>query len=61
MNWQPIETAPKDGTDILLWDGEDVISCRWLDGAWVDSWGLMKYETPSEPATHWMPWPEPPR
>jgi hypothetical protein len=31
--WQPIETAPKDGTRILFWDAkrEVAISGRWHD------------------------------
>ena len=31
MNWQPIETAPKDGTEILVWryDIGSVLIARW--------------------------------
>ena len=66
--WQPIETAPKDGRDLLLWDGispEDgpsVMIGQWVPrvgstrGVWVASYGDDYYIT----ATHWMPLPEPP-
>lgn len=55
--WQPISSAPKDGTEILAYDeGAMMLTC-WLEdeGAWWDN-GAMN------PApTHWMPLPDPPQ
>jgi len=59
--WMPIETAPKDGTKILLWPGYlmggDPMSGWWarLAGKWVSA------GEPFEVApTHWRPLPAPP-
>lgn len=62
--WQPISTAPKDGTPILLftdsldapfeigsWIEADPTDADGLVGTWCDSGA-----TP----THWMPLPKPP-
>lgn len=38
--WQPIETAPKDGTVVDLWNknaDRRVCNCLWLTSAQVDS------------------------
>lgn len=72
MNWQPIETAPRDGTEILLfqaiqygvmmrvgnWDerGEHIDTGKRVAG-WTEA--DDGYIGCIEP-THWMPLPEPP-
>jgi hypothetical protein len=50
--WLPIETAPRDGTSIIItW--LDIMGGRHIDTAsWAGAW--VPY---SRPATHWMPLP----
>ncbi len=73
MKWQLIETAPKDGTEIIGWNGLEVTSFMWLNHADDEGhigWACSGYEfggilyslhyVPSHPPTHWMPLPEPP-
>lgn len=61
--WLLIATAPRDGTEILLWDGQSRIPGRWssLEPAeypWLLSFsaGAWRHDVP----THWMPLPDPP-
>lgn len=66
MQWRPIETAPKDGTQIIAyWDGSDGkckgMACLSWDTTyhhWKDPlfWRVC---FPRRPPTHWMPLPEP--
>lgn len=62
MNWQSIDTAPRDGTTILLcetngyivtgyWYETPFLSGRWCDGC-ADGCSI--------PAKFWMPLPNPP-
>jgi len=65
MIWQPIDTAPKDGTEILAVDGDVYAVVRWCAFAeppqWRDHAGLGAGGIdPFEP-THWMPLPEAPK
>lgn len=58
--WHPIETAPKDGTPILVADkGVWMTAARFMpcDMAWIEhtASGLRL-----NPPTHWMPLPAPP-
>jgi hypothetical protein len=74
MEWQPIETAPKDGTPILVWRKAGIV---WL-AYWNDSflhvqsdqhmpaWVVFDCEDPwfsetYQSPTHWQPLPEPPK
>lgn len=64
ITWQPIETAPKDGTPILAYETDwgYPISIRWHQPwqSWVLNGVLLKLGDWGEP-THWMPLPAPPR
>lgn len=65
MKWEPIETAPKDGT--VIW----VIQPRnnWIGGYWQYEciWSVCCWYHgygdgfPEPQPTHWMPLPEPPK
>jgi hypothetical protein len=57
MTWQPIETAPKDGTKVLLfpWGGEVRIGS--YDPRSLE-WRVIRSETAYP--SHWMPLPAPP-
>jgi hypothetical protein len=75
MTWQPIETAPKDGTPILVWNGSsfgfytragDMGVAIWREQALPgkDRWRWCAQDccdgvTTYDP-THWMPLPGPP-
>ena len=69
--WQPIETAPKDGTRVLLicMAIRDPACKDRLGTMAVDYWrkqsrhdfeGWGKFNERYWPATHWQPLPEPP-
>ena len=66
--WQPIDTAPKDGTDIVLVKEDDPdAEAEFAIGQWfVAGWCFMSTPIGDLPAligftpTHWMPLPEPP-
>jgi hypothetical protein len=74
MNWQPIETAPKDGTALLVINGPKggyyTESFQIGIARWSRAYGHKSDEWLStvccdgvsafEP-THWMPLPEPPQ
>jgi hypothetical protein len=63
MEWQPIETAPKDGTWVLgFFPYYGVNQMQWHDGnrKLEHHWMLFGRLTPTDP-THWMPLPEPPK
>ena len=64
MEWQPIETAPKDGSKVLLTDGDRTEIAHWWGKAQEGFWEVWTcepfYEDFKQP-THWMPLPQPPK
>lgn len=58
--WRPIETAPMDGTTIVLRRGQRVYSGRWGRGTYNTGWlshdsDIVFAFSPLNPPTHWMP------
>jgi hypothetical protein len=74
-NWQPIETAPKDGRLALVYrplalqSGDQPVAVKRLIGGNNHCWEstVPKGQKPTNPTdgschvTHWMPIPEPPK
>ena len=60
MEWQPIETAPKDVGDILFHNSEhnEMFVCYWDGVAWAYSPKHALDTSTGE--TKWMPLPQPP-
>ncbi len=62
MTWQPIETAPRDGTPVWIW----IPSTKFLGEAYIEEgWSCWKSGYDDIPltgeATRWQPLPEPPK
>lgn len=55
--WRDIESAPKDGTEILVSNNEFMALVSWYDGEWVEAARELDYMVP----THWMPLPPLPK
>lgn len=70
MNWQPIETAPRDGTFFIGANSEVAIVCNWPSRRTEDyAMGTWFYDRKRRewngsliptrlPLTHWKPLPE---
>ena len=73
MMWQPIKTAPKDGTHLILFCPVRGVVCpgRWDENRYARTprpfwthWGERTWGTMSvrnDQPTHWCPIPEPPK
>lgn len=66
MEWQPIKTAPKDGTAILVsgTDGQMAVAEFKTHSDGSSGWEIGHSEVHelwlAAPVTHWMPLPNPP-
>lgn len=67
QRWMPIETAPKDGTEVQIWGDEGwTPKARfsgkkgyWCEEYWDADWASY-CESSVYGVTHWMPLPSPP-
>lgn len=67
MMWEPIKTAPKDGTKILAFRAIEPFNnvhhywvARWTLCGGKKTWVMEGKNTKISPS-HWMPLPEPPK
>lgn len=65
--WKPIDTAPKDGTHVLVYrsllgKSDCIVEAWWKADVFGDMcWGANGWTYPDfSPPTHWMPLPAPP-
>lgn len=56
MDWQPIATAPKDGTLVLVYEERNGIMLGYYRTEWREATEAMTIQP-----THWQALPEPPK
>ena len=58
--WRAIDSAPKDGTPVLVWDGNDCMVSWYhtVSPEFLGEWYTLAIC--AEEPTHWMPLPSPP-
>jgi hypothetical protein len=61
LEWQPIKTAPKDGTIILGFDSGVVCQMFWQWGDWNLTGVCWFDDSILAHPTYWMPLPAPPK
>ncbi len=67
-NWQPLATAPRNGSKLDVWteNGVRYIDVFWYEGPGFPEGAFVYYDSllaglmDVEDATHWMPPPTPP-
>jgi hypothetical protein len=59
-SWQPIGTAPKDGTAILTFQSNLMTGGKMRVAVWRDDTVPKGWSASEESPTHWMPLPIPP-
>lgn len=57
--WQPIATAPRDGTEILVYEIGGMYFVRWESG--TETWVSTDSGAWIDDATHWQPLPAAPK
>lgn len=66
-DWLPIESAPKNGTPILGWEGLMMTTVKWSEARGSDYGYLALVEAghyaedDEWQPTHWQPLPDPPK
>ena len=65
MEWQPIETAPKDGVTVLVYMDGDVFQGQYKNNHWIFPFsnyhGCGCCSEENDSPSYWMPLPSPPK
>lgn len=61
MDWQPIETAPKDTTEVIVLCGYKDVRLGWYFAPSSRTQGWLDQRSIRISPTHWMPLPPAPR
>jgi hypothetical protein len=58
--WQPLETAPRDGSTFLVWDGWQQCIASYEKGRWLATRGRGEDSRRASEPSLWHPLPEDP-